>query len=440
MKKIYINLLMLFCLLGVGNLHAQMIGTRTIPSTNFPTIKIAIDSINTFGVGGSGIVFNVTPGHYERTAGNIAVLTNTTSSNSITFQKNGAGANPIVTAGVGVGARDGIIRIEGTDNVTIDGLELRDTSLNTTTNQQMEYGIVSFKKSATDGCQKIVVRNCTITLNKANTGSIAIATVNNSNSGGTFTPTNAAYISYGHSYYSNILSNCYTAISMVGSTTINFADSANDIGTLGGNTISNFGGGSSQVNVIFIQNNNYITIRNNNISGGASSTNGVYGILVSTATAYPLQGNSAKVCSNTITLTSGATTSLLAGIAFSGTTGNASVVNIDSNSFTGCTFPTATSASYYMVYVSIHPYTLTINNNTFTNNKYGGSSTATGQMSGISIQGANSNSGSSTTVNGNTLTGFARYQSSLGAGPSYFIHSIASGFSNWYYSNFEKNI
>ena len=154
------NIFTLFCILilSVCTTQAQGIwGTKAIPSTNYPTLKVAIDSINALGVGSPGITFNISPGHYERSS--ISVIGASSGTQPIVFKKNGPGVNPIITAQNGAGAYDAVLRIQGRDNVTIEGITLKDTSANT---NFMETGIAMFRNSGSNGCKNVTIRNCII--------------------------------------------------------------------------------------------------------------------------------------------------------------------------------------------------------------------------------------------------------------------------------------
>src|SRR6187401_3193761 len=50
--------LAMMCVGGIA--RAQLTGTKTIPSTNYPTLKVAIDSLNQYGVGAGGVIINFT--------------------------------------------------------------------------------------------------------------------------------------------------------------------------------------------------------------------------------------------------------------------------------------------------------------------------------------------------------------------------------------------
>jgi hypothetical protein len=75
--------------------------------------------------------------------------------------------NPAGTAG---NLNDALIKIIGSDFITIQGFTLNENSLNTTTaaatNNMVEWGIALLYASVTDGSQNVTLQNNTITLNK----------------------------------------------------------------------------------------------------------------------------------------------------------------------------------------------------------------------------------------------------------------------------------
>jgi len=95
MKKILV-ILILSSLSSMS--FAQLTGTKTIPG-DYTTIAAAATAVNTSGVGGGGVTFNVAAGHTE--TGNIRITATGTDANQIVFQKTGVGANPTITAGIG---------------------------------------------------------------------------------------------------------------------------------------------------------------------------------------------------------------------------------------------------------------------------------------------------------------------------------------------------
>ncbi len=418
----FYKLIFSFLLLFATNMvQAQLTGTRTIPSTNYPSVKIAVDSINLYGVGAGGIIYNITPGHYERTTGNIAVLINTSSSNSITFRKNGAGANPIITAGTGVYARDGILKISGTDSVTIDGLELRDTTSNTTANQMMEYGVVFFRKSVTDGSNNCKVKNCVIKLQKNNTtnGSFGIALLNADSSGSVLSPNiNTGYRASNLLIDNDSISNVQTGIFLSNTGTPNSVIYDDNV-IISNNNISNFGNSTNTYYGIRFDQCTGASVYNNAIIGGSGNTTTCYGIY---NTGNDSMSNTIR--KNTVSLSPSNTGSQIAQIAVLSYSGAQGTLNIDSNTIQNCTATSAAGADWLGIYInSSINFTTNIVGNTFSNNTYGSSSvTATGQFHAIYVSsGANTNSGSSITIAGNSISGHTRTQSTIGAGTSYMI-------------------
>lgn len=88
------------------------------------------------------------------------------------FQKSGAGANPLVTrtdAGTLItsaigGDGDAIIRLQGTDYITFNGIDV------TASDAGIEYGYMTHKPSATDGCQFVSIQNSSVTMTKGTSG------------------------------------------------------------------------------------------------------------------------------------------------------------------------------------------------------------------------------------------------------------------------------
>jgi hypothetical protein len=165
-------LLLLFSIQSYGQ---ALNGTYTIPGS-YATLAAAVTALNTNGI--SGIVtINIAAGYTETApSGGYALTATGTSTNKIIFEKSGAGADPLFTAYTGGTATattntaqiDGIFRLIGSDYVTINGIDLKENSANTTNATMMEFGYGFFKQSATNGCQNNTIENCTVTLSKTN--------------------------------------------------------------------------------------------------------------------------------------------------------------------------------------------------------------------------------------------------------------------------------
>lgn len=192
----------------------SLTGIKTIPG-DYATLELAIAALNANGVGSSGITFNITAGHTETftspTAGHITATG--TSSNPIIFQKSGDGANPQITAGTGTGSYDGIIVFQGADYITFNGIDILEKSTNTTNTTRMEWGFALVKKQNSapfDGCQNLVIKNCSISLTKSYTTTRGIYSGNHiatSTSALTITDTNDTNSNC--EFYNNTITNCY---------------------------------------------------------------------------------------------------------------------------------------------------------------------------------------------------------------------------------------
>lgn len=417
-------------------------GTYTVYSGgNYATIAAAITSLNANGVAGP-VIFNIgVPGsatsYTETITAPLSISIATllpTATNTVTFQKNptNTGANPLVTAYVGTNTptsatQDGIWRILGADYITINGIDLRDP--NTTGAATMEYGYALYKTSATNGCQNITIRNCTITLSRysdnANVGvspaPVAAAGILVTNATATaattiITVTAATGANSNNRFYTNTIQQCTTGIAIfgfAGNTTT--SDTGNDIGGSAastGNTLINFGGTAGAALIASAVttgdqqnlNVNYNTIDNNNGSG-ADHVSTLRGILINAATSA-----NTTVTFNSISLTAAGNKRVVAGIEnISGSTANANTVNVSNNTINGSSFTTATtdagppilSGDFYGITNSGSPATLTINNNSVTNTTYATTGTSTAIFYAIY------NSGAATTanINSNTITG-----------------------------------
>ncbi len=152
-------------------------GTYTIdnafPSsgTNFQSFTAAITAINVNGISGS-VTFNVTSGQ-TFTENTPALTVEGTISNTITFQKSGVGANPIIQPTGTASATDAGITLSGCDYVTFDGIDISVAS-----GTAVEYGFYLINSGATNGAQYNTIKNTSINLNNnttaANTSSAAI--------------------------------------------------------------------------------------------------------------------------------------------------------------------------------------------------------------------------------------------------------------------------
>ncbi len=368
---------------------AQLAGSYTIPGS-YPSLAMAINDLNLVGVAGP-VTININAGYTESVIPGGYTLTATgTAANPITFQKNGIGANPLLisyTTGIGnpgTAIQDGIFRIIGSDYITFDGLELRDT--NTTNPKTMEFGFCFFKNNTTDGCQYNTVKNCVIKMRTINnpggwyvSGSRGIEVSNTFSATQTATAntTSASGSNSYNKFYNNTIKECYTSISLLGFNDISpfsFMDTDNDIGGSSistGNRILNFGGvgtGSLAGIQTYYQRNaniSYNLINNNNGSGADHPGVTIKGIASGTA-----QSTNVSITNNTITLKDSYTLLInqtaIENIA--GSTPLSNTVDITNNVITGCSTPLTNQINFRGIHNTANSDVLNINGNILTNN------------------------------------------------------------------------
>lgn len=330
------NALRVFCtltfLLIALPAFTQVSGIKTICSSgcNYSTITSAVNDINTNGVGAGGVTFNVSAGFTETATGQIIISTTTSSvSNPVIFKKSGSGANPVLTAqtGAGGGTTDGIIKISGADYITFDAIDVAENASNTSS-ARMDWGYAIVKSSASNGCDYIVIRNCNITLDKANTNSTGIYSGNHP-SGATsgYTVTTATGRHTNIYLYGNTISNCYNGIKLNGYTGMN--DSNIWIGYNGsGNTITNFGGSSTRVYGIWTEYCTSLNVYNNTVNGGTGTTANISGIHLASGS----RNRNVRIHSNNITVFSATDGyNYTYGIIVEAGHGGLAIVELDSN-------------------------------------------------------------------------------------------------------------
>ena len=362
MKRSCMLLLMTFA--SIVSYATAVTGTKTI-GTDYLTLAACISDLNTNGISGN-VIINVPAGWTETAPtggyilGSSALNASTSSSSTLTFQKNGSGANPLLTSFVGTSlSADGIFIIQGTDYVTINSIDLQESSSNTTQTTQMEWGYALVKLQSVspfDGCQYVTIQNSIVTLNQANMLSTAIYS-------GTHIATDTTRMSIGAtgdatnncSFLGNTLTNVNKGVSMTGfaaASPYTLYDQNNNIGGNGagqGNSINNFGGSSaSGYGVYLAAQNNAKVLSNTIISASTPGAGSIYGI-------YHGVGNNSNftVSNNTFQLTLGATGSMYGICNGSGTASNSGVnglsasLVVSGNTFQNYSFTAANSSNHY---------------------------------------------------------------------------------------------
>jgi uncharacterized protein (TIGR02145 family) len=383
MKKL---ILFAFILVNASVLIGQSLtGVKTVGAGgDYLTLAAAIADLNANGVGSGGVTFNITAGHTETFSSPTAGLITATgtSANPILFQKSGIGANPVIKAGTGTSTTtDGIIKIAGGDYITFDGIDLIENPVNTDPTTQMEWGYALVKKQNTapfDGCQYVTIRNCAITLNKSNTASVGIYSGNHIAASTTSLTITAVTDAMNNcKFFNNSISNAYSGIQLRGyaaPSPYTLYNTNNEIGTDGSNTISNFGGSSSESQGIYSFYHRNLKVANNLISGGTGTSSPLYGIFTSS-------GASVDIYSNTVTIVGGGTSAAI--YAIRNSSGNPTFTsNIYDNTVTNCSYPTATNANFWGIFNDATPATLNLYSNSVNNNTLPGTGNFTGIFAG----------------------------------------------------------
>ncbi len=318
-------------------IRGPLSGTQTVGAgKTWSSLASAFDALNMLGIDGP-TVFEVDAGHGEVLANAVLTTTTPTATNTLTFRKSGSGANPLITAGVGVGDYDGIIEIEGTDYVTFDGIDLAEDTVNhVTATTLMEYGYGILTASLTDASHHITIRNCTITMkwNAPTVGAFVTA--------GIFTRSQdrsgvqPGYVSAPNgvtshcSFDGNTIRNAYIGIYLVGVNDVSpYAryGQNNSVGVGGGNTITGFGGRNQPASGIYTEYQNAVTVSNNTVIGGAGTTGTLTGITLGSA-----YHGTAIASGNTVEVWTDQSNFTVTGITcYAGKNGSANTVTIQDN-------------------------------------------------------------------------------------------------------------
>ncbi len=400
---------------------AQLTGVKgigSLPSDSYTSVELAIAALNTQGVGGGGVTFNISANYAnlsESPSAPLAITATGTNANPIKFVNASGGTYTIIAPSGGTAtpttttAQNGIWNLQGSDFVTIDGFTLKD---NNSGNASMEYGFALYKASASNGAQNNLIQNCTITLDRNNNtagtapfadGSVGIAVVNALVSAPTtaLSSTTSPGGNANNGFYKNTIQNCNVGIALIGCTTnvspYIGSDSGNGIGnpsvSTSGNIIQNFGNGgvsSPAAGIVTLAQYNSYIVNNtiNNIAGsGIAHHSALYGIRNNAAA-----GASFNIVQNTISLTSGATSSPLTAIENSAGSGGASnLISISNNVIKNCSYLTSTTGSFTGISNTANPATVDMAGNNIFSNAI--TSTSSGDFTAVS------NTGSPSTLN-----------------------------------------
>jgi hypothetical protein len=318
--------------------------TLSTSGTNFNNFTDAINWVNAVSNCGfnNPITFNVSSGQVfnENTP---YVTASGTSSNQITFQKSGSGANPVIrpTGEFGAywpttttpGSIDYGICLQGADYVTFDGIDI--TSNNVSATIAVEYGYIIRNHSmvrsgsSSNGANYNTIKNCTVLLDRTitTTKGIVQSATNISNAGGAFSIINSTGTNNNNKYLNLTIGNVNTGILLYGASA-NTPDANNIIGTTSPNIFNtigrpgipdDIGNTATAASGINLQFQNDASIFNNNVtnissgaivdgiligtqsSGGTWNGSGGYNNLIYNNQITNIKGTSTSSTSSTIT-------------------------------------------------------------------------------------------------------------------------------------------
>jgi len=264
-------------------------GTYTIDTaglntgTNFKTFTDAITDLNLVGTFTGNVVFNVVAGQefYENTP----IITATgTSTGSITFQKNGSGANPTIRPSGTTGTMDFGFCLQGSDYFTFDGINIISDG------SAVEYGFRIINATSTNGAMFNTFKNFTILLDRTNTTTRAIIQSAYASYAGAVTAASTAGANHNNSYLNFTIGNSNSAFWIyAGSTT--YRDTNTVIATTSPSIYNNVGranvpddiGGNiaSTAYCFYLYYQNALQLKNTIIQNVSNATT-LYGIYSST--------------------------------------------------------------------------------------------------------------------------------------------------------------
>ncbi len=265
---------------GIYTINNAVVTSTNLPVSggNFNSFTDAVNYLNINGISGP-VTFNVAAG--QTFSENPQILTASgTAAFPIIFQKSGSGTNPLFIGKNGIGALDACFSIKGSDYITFDGIDVETFSGSVGGNLKMEFGYYLLNNSATNGTKKITIKNCKISLDRANNcmGIYQnVATVPTSKFG-----TNSA-----NTFDNVTIENSFQGIYLSGNAT--YLDDSIQIKNcfIGGNTPFDIGGGntSNACAGVWVINQKNCKIFNNTIKNVATINkadgifvNGGYGI------------------------------------------------------------------------------------------------------------------------------------------------------------------
>ncbi|HMC98945.1 MAG TPA: hypothetical protein VKH37_02295, partial [Ferruginibacter sp.] len=364
-------------------------GIYSTPSSCYSNVNAFVTALNAGSVTAPVTCYAIGGGPTETApAGGISITQTGTSTNTITFKKFGSGTYTIQASAALTGGalNDAVIKLIGSDYVTVDGFTLTENTANTTTaaasNNMTEFGIALFTKTSTDGAQNNIIQNNSISLNRTYTNTFGV--YSNTRHTATAVTTTSDITSpsgsnSGNKIYANTISNVNMGITFIGANASANQDMANDIGgnsVATGNTITNWGGAaaaSAYVDnsptsyCIFSDNQtndniSYNTIVSASISGAPVA---FMGIRKEYTASQPTGTITSNINYNTITMTSGFTSGIFQAIFSQGLSPlSTATFNFNNNTILNCAITGASSTSGFTAIENLSaPGTMNMMNN-----------------------------------------------------------------------------
>ncbi len=348
MKQFSFFLLFLFFTAAVS---AQVSVTATAGTTgpsSYTTLKLAFDAINA-GTHQGSVTVNITANTIETATAMLNASGSGAAIYTAVLVKPAAGATPVVTGAL---ANAAVIKLNGSNNVTIDGSNNGSTSRNLTISNTSVTtpNVLVIGSAGTTAINNITVKNSTL-INGVNSSACLVAgdagTVGNA---GYFSNINIQNNSIQKSYFGVFLNAVVAGVPNAAVTL-----TGNDLNTTGANSIRFVG--------IYAQGVDGLTVSNNNI-GNFEAASGEFdrGIWLATATKNTL------VTGNTISGLSYSGVSTYAPIGINVSSGITNCnVTVTNNTITGITSSGSGTTTGIYFYSALSG--LTINRNTISNIK-----------------------------------------------------------------------
>jgi hypothetical protein len=407
MKLTFKILTFVFLGLYSQNALAQLSGTKTIPG-NYATLAAAITDLNTQGVNGA---LTITLSQNETApAGGYVINTFTGASATNTVTIKGSTTAITLTAPVGTSTTtDAIIKLNGCDYVTIDGLTVQENVANTTATQWMEWGIAMVAPATTNGVQFCTIKNCSIALTRSYANTAIYARQHSATAVTVVAPTSAAGAHSNNTITNNTITNCLTAVLLHGHTA--FPGQGNKVGnTVGtGNTITignNATSTTQPARGIVLSGQQLCVSSYNTISTATAPvhSNTVHGIYVGSTSFDGGIAGTYTINNNTLSLSTTTDVGRLFGIRMEAMAS----ATVSANTIQNCSVSSATTggADGISLASAINVTTsLAITNNIIQNNTLGSAvATTTGVMTLINLEGTSTaNTVGTLTITGNQL-------------------------------------